>query len=95
LLTSIVDKLAPLFCFFWWCRSPHGAVSAGDDAWLIQKGKKFVASPEVAMGRRGLAEVLAHGSSNPYEDGRPLDDAWLQPSGKLKVPGGCRHGSSC
>jgi hypothetical protein len=43
------------------------------------------------MGRRGLAEVLAHGSSNPYTDGRPLDDAWLQPSGKLKVPGGFVH----
>jgi hypothetical protein len=54
-----------------------------------------VASPEVAMGRRGLAEVLAHGSSNPYVDGRPLDNAWLQPSGKLKVPGGWRHRNVC
>lgn len=59
----------------------------GGDSWLEQKGKRSVPSPEVAMGRRGLAEVLAHGSSNPYQDGRALDDLWLQPSGKLKVPG--------
>jgi hypothetical protein len=72
---------------FWYSSQSGGSSSVGDDAWLTQKGKKFVASPEVAMVRRGLAEVLAHGSSNPYQDGRALDDAWLQPSGKLKVPG--------
>lgn len=68
------------------CSSKLEPGVTGGDSWLEQKGKKFVASPEVAMGRRGLAEVLQQ-TSNPYHDGRALDDAWLQPSGKQKVPG--------
>ena len=60
-------------------------MTAGD-SWLEQKGKKNVASPEVATGRKGLTEVIQQ-TSNPYKDGRALDDAWLQASGKMSVPG--------
>lgn len=62
----------------------HPGVTGGD-AWLEARGKRFVDSPEVSRGRRGLAEVLAQ-SSNPYADGRALDDAWLTQRGKRRVP---------
>lgn len=68
------------------CSCSLNPVVTGGDSWLEHKGKKFVAAPDVLMGRKGLTEVLQQ-TSNPYEDHRALDDSWLKPSGKLKVPG--------
>lgn len=58
---------------------------AGGDAWLEKKGKARVPGPEQRRGRQGLFETFQQ-SSNPYVDGRTLDDIFLEAKGKAAVP---------
>lgn len=46
----------------------------------------MVEGPEAKQGRRDLTETI-HQLSNPYNDGRPLGDAWLTAKGKQLVGG--------
>jgi hypothetical protein len=61
------------------------AVSAGGDAWLEKKGKRSVPGPEQRRGRKNLFETFQM-SSNPFEDGRSLDDIFLERQGKKSLP---------
>jgi hypothetical protein len=54
---------------------------AGGDEWLERKGKRNVLGPEQRRGRKDLFETLQQ-SSNPWLDGRTLDDAFLERKGK-------------
>lgn len=65
----------------------HPAVrfGSGGDAWLEKKGKARVPGPEQRRGRQSLFETFQQ-SSNPYLDGRTLDDIFLEARGKSAVP---------
>eukprot|EP00892_Ulva_mutabilis_P012117 jgi/Ulvmu1/9278/UM050_0027.1 len=63
-------------------KNPH---FTGGDAWLEKKGKARVPGPEQRRGRQNLFETFQQ-SSNPYMDGRTLDDIFLEAKGKSSVP---------
>lgn len=65
--------------------SANASVCSGGDAWLEKKGKARVPGPEQRRGRQGLFETFQQ-SSNPYVDGRTLDDIFLETKGKSAVP---------
>lgn len=64
---------------------PAVGFGSGGDAWLEKKGKARVTGPEQRRGRQGLFETIQQ-SSNPYLDGRTLDDMFLEARGKSAVP---------
>lgn len=61
------------------------ALFAGGDEWLERKGKRAVAGPEQRRGRKNLFETFQM-SSNPFVDGRTLDDIFLEKQGKRSLP---------
>ena len=64
-------------------------ICAGGDEWLERKGKRSMPGPEQLRGRKNLFETFQQ-SSNPFVDGRTLDDIFLERRGRK--PG--RHESS-
>ena len=54
---------------------------AGGDEWLERKGRRSVPGPEQRRGRKSLFETFQM-SSNPWLDGRTLDDIFLERKGK-------------
>uniref|UniRef100_A0A7S3VPQ4 Uncharacterized protein n=2 Tax=Dunaliella tertiolecta TaxID=3047 RepID=A0A7S3VPQ4_DUNTE len=58
----------------------------GGDEWLKPRGRAKPPPPERKTGRSDLKEVIFQ-TTNPYRDGRGLDDAWLQRSGKPATAG--------
>jgi hypothetical protein len=58
---------------------------AGGDVWLERKGRRSVPGPEQRRGRQNLFETFQM-TSNPYKDGRTLDDCFLEHKGKKSLP---------
>lgn len=59
---------------------------AGGDEWLERKGRRSVPGPEQRRGRKSLFETFQM-SSNPFHDGRTLDDIFLERKGRKALPG--------
>lgn len=66
------------------CALELDASHAGGDEWLERKGKRDVPGPEQRRGRKDLFETFQQ-SSNPWKDGRALDDRFLEAKGKQRV----------
>lgn len=64
----------------------RGRACAGGDEWLERKGRRSVPGPEQRRGRKGLFETFQM-SSNPFTDGRTLDDIFLERKGRRALQG--------
>lgn len=59
-------------------------IPAGGDMWLEASGKAHAPGPEQLRGRPNLFETFQQ-SSNPYIDGRTLDDSVLESAARGKL----------